>query len=109
MSKRAAGALARPGEAQEALDRAVEALALLEQDLEQLALRRVGRRRAGEHLHRAGDGGQRVADLVGEAGGELAHRGHAVLDAAAPPAAARHCGEVLEDDDVAAVACRRRR
>ena len=102
MSKRDARALARAGEAQEPLDGAVEAVALLEQDLDQLALRGIAVDAAGEHLHRARDRRQRVADLVRQARRELAHRDHAVLHPQllldAPPA-----GEVLEDDDVAAV------
>ena len=43
---------------------------------------------ADEQLHRAGDRGQRVADLVREAGRELADRRHAVLDAQLLPASA---------------------
>ena len=100
--ERRAGSLARPGEAQEALDRAVEPVALFEQDVDQAALRGVAGQRARQHLHRAGDRRQRVADLVRQAGGELADRGHAVLH----PQLFLHptpAGQVLEDQDVAAV------
>src|SRR5262249_53929197 len=93
-------ALARAGEAEEALDRAVEPLALLEDDLQELLLGIVRGEVRGEQLHRSRDRGARVADLGREPGREPAPRGRAVLEAELPlePPPLR---EILEDQDAA--------
>ena len=67
------GALA-PGQAQHAFDDAVGALALLADDLQQAAVAFVEAGAFFQQLHRVVDRGQWVADLVGEAGREAAHR-----------------------------------
>ncbi|MCK7478734.1 MAG: hypothetical protein M0C28_16170 [Candidatus Moduliflexus flocculans] len=48
---------------------------LLDDDLHQAPLRGAGGAVRGEDLDRAGDRGERVADLVGDRGGELADGG----------------------------------
>ena len=59
------------------------------------------RRRAFEDLDRAGDRRERIADLVGEVGGELADRRRGARGGAAR-LHLDHLGDVLEDHDVAA-------
>src|SRR5205814_4708645 len=60
------------------LDDPVEALDLAEDELEVLALRALGPERAGQILDPGADPGERVADLVRDAGGEAPQRGEAV-------------------------------
>ena len=95
-----AGSRLGAGELEKAFDRSVESGRFLRDDVEQLFLRRLLGKCAREHLHRARDRRQRIADLVRQAGGHLAHRGHAVLE----PELLLHLtpfGQVLEDDQIA--------
>jgi hypothetical protein len=92
-ARRAGG---RPHLDQELVEAVREAPALLDDDAQQLLLllRDVG---LGEqHLGRAADGGQRVADLVRDVGRHLAHRGQLLLHAHLA-LQLLDAGEVLED------------
>ena len=93
-----AGAFFGSGELQKALDGAVQPLAFLENDVQKPAMGGIILQGGGEHLNRAGDGGQRIADLVGNARCQLADRGESLpelqLVLQLPP-----FGQVLEDED----------
>ena len=71
----------RPRVGEEAADRLVQSLRLAHHDVHQLRLLAGQRQLLTQHLDRAGHRRQRVADLVGDAGGHLADRGEPLLDA----------------------------
>jgi len=88
---------ARPDELKEVLDRLVEPVRLLEDDRHEPLLLRREPLRLLEHLDRSGDRGERIADLVRDAGRKLADRRHPILQAQLL-LESLHVGQVLEDD-----------
>ena len=88
----------RPHEAQELLQDLREPVGLRDDDLHQAPLGRAHRELVREDLHRARDRRERVADLVGDAGGELAD-GRELLVESGLALELLHLGQVLENDE----------
>ncbi len=93
-------------------DQAIQAIDLAHGDVHQLAAVGVGAGRRLQHLHRARDAGQRIADLVGDAGGQAPDAGQA-LGALDLELHAAQLGQILKvnhpSDDAAGVVGQRRR
>ena len=94
-----------PGVGQERRDGRVQPIRLAQHDVHQRGLLGRQRQLAAQHLHRARHRGQRVADLVGDAGGHLAHR-RQPLPHLRGAFQALDVGDVLEREDDAALAAR---
>ena len=91
-------AVARVGE--EVSDDGVEALGFAGDDADQGTLIVGESGNGGQHLDRAGDGGERIANLMGDAGGEASDGGQAVALTEFALEVANH-GEVGKGVDVA--------
>ena len=101
-------ALRRPRVAEEIADGLVQAIRFAQHDVEELRLIGLELELLAQHLHRAGHRGQRVADLVGDAGGHLADRGQPLLrlGLALQPL---QLGDVLEREEIAGARRRHQR
>src|SRR5262245_9779608 len=69
-----------PDETEKVFDRLGQALRLRDDDLHQAALRRSDRELVGKNLDGAGDGGEGIADLMRDAGGELSDSGKLLVE-----------------------------
>ena len=98
----------RPGVGEKRSDRGVEPLRLAQHDVHQLRLLGRQRQLVAQDLDRPGHRGQRVADLVGDAGGHLPHRRQPLLLNGGVTLQPLDRGHVLEGEEQAGAPTARR-